>query len=131
MAAADTALRCLLSDLERCLKINQRALLGRDLDEIERGTVDLIHLQKVLARISDSEPGSSSGEIDGVNRISLPWETHDAAIRTFQLGRVQQVLLQRAQQSLRMVSYLLAGPHVSYAPVTTSSAGKTFMVRGG
>jgi len=98
----------ILEHLETSLRASQRALLVRDLAELERLTVEQVALRQALAKtVARRSPGSDS----------LATHLSDQARRVLQLGRVQVVLLGRAQQSLRAIANLLAGTHAGYTSV--------------
>ena len=90
----------LLSQLEQSLASSEHALLARDLAAIEEGTAEQARLLALL-ELRSSEPVLSA------QRILL-------AQRVLDRGRVQLVLLARAQRSSRIIANLVAGSQAGY-----------------
>lgn len=104
----------LLHELETSLAASQRALLRSDVTGMETGTREQRRLQRALeilwaANRFDSRPSESAGQLRA------------AQMRVLYLGRVQVVLLRRAQQSLVVLGNLLAGTEASYRPAARAS----------
>ena len=115
------ASRALLGELEASLQASQSALLAHDVARLEECTCEQIGLQRSLEILWEAAhpPGSDAAQHDLAQYdLRLSAELRAAQIRVLRLGRVQAALLSRAQRWLRMVSNLLAGPEVSYAPLT-------------
>ena len=101
----DVRLR-ILSDLETSLRAAQRALLERNLVQIEQ----LTNEQRTLRNALGAHLAENKIEPD------LSPVFAGAAARVLQLGRVQAALLSRARQSLRTLSHVMAGTQVDYGP---------------
>lgn len=122
---SEQACLALLADLENSLRSSQAALLSRDVVQIEQLASEQAELRHALsaflhppdARIYGREITFSGARADAVRA---------AQARVLRLGRVQAALLRRAQQSLRAISHLLAGPLSGYGP---PSGGQGIVVR--
>lgn len=127
LAAASLAI---LKELETSLAASQKALLAHDLEGINQGTREQVRLQRALSILW----GKGTGE-DEIASTEATLETQDesdsdelviAAQRVLYLGRIQAALLARSQQTLKMISYLVAGPHATYeAPASNTIAVPT------
>ncbi|HTS36839.1 MAG TPA: hypothetical protein VMH04_14280 [Candidatus Solibacter sp.] len=117
----------LLAELKASFGDSQRALLRLDLAGIEHGTRDQWRLQRALQILwgvteGGQDEGLRSGVDIGPDRADAA-ALRAAVLEVLQLGRVQAVLLARAQRSLRMISHRVAGPHANYqAPASPASA---------
>jgi hypothetical protein len=118
----------LLRELEASLETSQKALLARDLESIEQETREQMRLQQSLAILLEN--GLVSEKCNGMpqtilRRVCNP-DTEQlllTAQRVLHLGWVQATLLNRAQQSLQMISRLLAGPSATYVPPSCALRG--------
>ena len=116
--------RRMLEQLEASLRLSQQALLARDLARIEQLSVE----QTVLCHALGSVRASA-----GCRTVATDSRTLAAAARVLELGRVQAELLCRAQQSLRMLSHVLAGAQADYGPpagLRQVAAGRALPSRG-
>jgi hypothetical protein len=105
--------------LEASLEATQKAVLARDLAELEQGTRDQMRLQRALAILwaeygmpTQPSPSTTAWLQSFAPQFAAEWRA--AQMRTLQLARVQAALLARAQRSLTMIANLLAGPESSY-----------------
>lgn len=126
-ASASQAALALLRELEASLEVTQKALLARDLAGFDEGMREQLRLLRACATGYGGDRTHSPDIL--ANRISslpleppLAAEMRATAFRVLQLGRVQQVLLVRAERSLRMLTNLLAGPASMYSPAPRPSA---------
>jgi hypothetical protein len=118
----DHAILAILGELEASLVASQKALLARDLDRIRDGTEQQLRLTRALMILGagPAKPGAGNGSLratpfrPGQGRISP--QLASAQNRVWHLARVQRALLRRAQQSLRMLTSLVAGPNAAYGP---------------
>jgi len=109
----------LLKDLSSSFRSSQSALLARDIRRIEQLTQEQAEAHRALS--SFLETSHSSGSLPSAifsgprgNAVRLEvW-------RVLKLGRIQSILLSRAQQSLQTLSHLLAGTQYVYAPAVSS-----------
>jgi hypothetical protein len=121
LAASSLAL---VQELEVSLERSQRALLARDLRGIEQGTLEQTRLQQKLAMLwpeaaSEKRRDKNAAAVTAcVGKLDVDAALLAAQRRVLHLGRVQASLLARAQQSLKMISYLAAGPQTTYGPPT-------------
>lgn len=95
----------LLADLESCLRASQSAVLGRDVERLEKLTAEQDLLRRALAVSFERHPPRGD------------W-LHAASKRVLHLGRVQLLLLLHAQQSLQVLVNIMAGSEAPYAPRT-------------
>jgi len=93
------------TSLETSLQSSQRALLDRDLERLETLTAEQRRLVRVLQA---TVPGETS---------PVGTALRCAQLRVQSLARIQQVLLERAQRSLQVLSNLMAGPQAPYSTV--------------
>ena len=109
----------LLGELETSLRFSQAVLLTRDVARIEHLTEEQEGLRRRLTAgfpLSDSE-------------FPLVGDAAMQALleRVLHLGRVQMVLLARAQRTLQMIAHLTAEPHFEYGHIAgraPASAGQ-------
>jgi hypothetical protein len=108
----------LLTQMETSLKTSQQALMARDLDGIEQGIRKQTDLQNALALLwsGDGHPREATPALTRGPTREDTRELRAAAARVLHVGRVQVLLLRRAQRSLTTVANLLAGPQASYDP---------------
>jgi hypothetical protein len=126
----------LLHDLETSLESSQRALLRGDAAGVETGTSEQRRLQRALEilwatngshlRGRDPENVGRAAEICWArpateSRSELAGQLRSAQMRVLHLGRVQAVLLRRAQRSLVVLGNLLAGTGACYSPAVRAS----------
>ena len=109
----------LLSDLEKSLGSSQTALHSRDLARLEQLTAEQGELLRALSAVFHRNDLGSS-VLSGILCVEQAKEIHEALARVLHLGRVQSALLKRAQQRLRTISNVLAGPHTTYGPAVNS-----------
>jgi hypothetical protein len=117
----------ILRELEASLAASQKALLARDLEGITQGTREQVRLQRALGilwgkSMSADEIGAPETAL-ATQYGSEPDEFVAAAQRVLYLGRVQAALLARSQQTLKMISYLVAGPNATYEPPAPKAIG--------
>lgn len=91
----------LLSDLEISLRASQQAVLGRDLEGLQRMTAEQARLRQTLAAMATSAADSS---------------VRAAQQRVLHAGRVQLLLLGHAQRWLEVLTNVLAGSGAPYVP---------------
>lgn len=126
-AGVDSEQACLvlLANLENSLRSSQAALLARDVIRIEQLASEQAELQHALSACLHSPDPSVPERED--NFFGPRGDAVRATqARVLHLGRVQSVLLRRAQQSLRAISHLLAGPQSDYGP---AASGQGIVVR--
>jgi len=104
-----------LRELEASLQASQRALLNRDVSELEQHTSEQVRLQKTLTSLWSCDAHSMASD-PACSDVELAVEVRAALIRVQHLSRIQAALVARAQQSLRIIENLLAGPQANYAP---------------
>jgi len=101
-----------LIELEASLQASQQALLSHDVALIEQHTCEQIRLRRLLEILWSRR--------DAAHDPAFLVEMRAAQMRVLHLGRVQAALLVRAQRWQSMLSNLLAGPEVNYAPPSHS-----------
>jgi hypothetical protein len=126
----------LLHEMETSLEASQRALLRGDAAGMETGTREQRRLQRALELLWAMDRSRSCPDdpknIGRAAEISFPrpapesmselsGELRAAQLRVLHLGRVQAVLLRRAQQSLVVLGNMLAGTGASYSPAAHAS----------
>src|SRR5579864_4758446 len=105
-AGVDSEQACLvlLANLENSLRSSQAALLARDVIRTEQLASEQAELQHALSAFLHAPDASVSEHED---KFSGPrgYAIRATQARVLHLGRVQSVLLRRAQQSLRAISH--------------------------
>ena len=124
LAAASLAL---LRELETNLEAGQKALLARDLDGMAQSTREQMRLAGALDILwrTGATVKESAGACDAAVTAARESEQEQlllAVERVLHLGRVQAALLVRAQQQLKMIGHLVAGPSASYGPSPAARA---------
>ena len=99
----------LLNDLESSLRSTEQAILGRDVERLERATEEQANLHHRLVMLP-------------MRGSSFSPAVREAQQRVLDLGRVQSALLERARQRLRMLANWIAGPEAQYRAVSAHSA---------
>lgn len=127
----DRSCLALLHQLETSLQASQRALLCGDVAGVELGTVEQRRLQAALEplwrRNRNHLRSDGLQEQDAPSRsipesaTELADELRAALIRVLHLGRVQAILLGRAQRSLVVLGNLLAGAGANYGPAARTA----------
>lgn len=107
----------LLNELDASLHASQKALLARDLSGLERRTTEQASMRRALEILRSRSLAPSD--------LRLARELHAAGQRVSHTARVQAALLARAQNWLRVIENLLAGPEAIYAPCTSSRLTST------
>jgi hypothetical protein len=107
----------LLRELEISLERSQRVLLSGDADAL---AVETAAQRRILTKLDalgkqDADAGRAGDSEICDTADSYPAKLHASAERVLHRGRVQQALLSRAGQRLRLISNLLAGPQLAYA----------------
>ena len=116
-----------LECLEALMLASQRALLAHDVSLLEQLTAQQAQLQRALSALAERDPahGARAAPTSRASstpvHASVPGALRAAQCRVSRLGRIQQVLLARAQASLHVLANCLAGPHASYEPVGGST----------
>jgi flagellar biosynthesis/type III secretory pathway chaperone len=125
----------LMRELAGSLEQAQAALLAGQLAPLEHYTAEQDELCARLRRLGEAGPGangslanSSSGPA-GARWHGLWQELRSIERQVHQLNRVHAALLRRAQQSLSMVSRLLASCDSTYAGVIDEAAAKAGCAR--
>src|SRR5208283_916155 len=115
----------ILEELESSLEASQKALLDRDYQRIEQGTLEQTRLARAFAVLVSRDASQDAALTDrdprnGVARneeeAQLVSALRSAAMRVLHLARVQAALLRRAQRSARMLAHLAAGSLAAYGP---------------
>lgn len=107
----------LLGHLAESLKASQQALLAHDRARLDRLTAEQTLLCQQLSLAATETTQKGCGEHLGSGSEAAPSaEIVAAHQRVLHLGRVQQFLLQRAQQSLRVIANLISGTRSGYVP---------------
>ena len=110
----------LLEQMELSLHASQKALLARDLAQLECHTGEQRRLQQALAILwqgTRTQPPSSPLETEDDRALGA--QLRRAQTRVLHLARVQAALLARAQRTLHMISNLLAGTGAGYGPAAS------------
>jgi len=111
----------LVTELEASLLTSQKALLTRNVARLEECTREQAYLRSELQVFASANGGAQANGPRGQNQDQED-ENEAAALRAaharvLHLARVQLVLLDRARQSLKIISHLVAGYEAGYAPL--------------
>jgi hypothetical protein len=117
----------LLQKLEESIVRGCEAMLKLDLEGIENGTREQLHLLQEFAGVGPQfakaarSPAKSSSETaeQGAADARL---VKAAALRVIHATRLQLALLARAQRKLRVLAHMLAGPGACYLPPSRGEA---------
>jgi hypothetical protein len=100
---SDLRMLSLLSELESSLRSSHRALLARDVSQLEVLTQQQSELQRAISNLqTDCNLGPSE-------------EVRFAQLRILHLARIQRGLLTRLHRGLTTLAHLLAGTHADYS----------------
>lgn len=118
-AGASATALALLDNLESTLVASRQALLARDVVRLEQLTDEQAQLLRELAKLLALGVGPHpDGPLAGASAAIILEPARQAAQRVLRLARIQHVLLERAQRSLRVLSHCLAGPQALFEPAS-------------
>ena len=100
---SDLRMLSLLSELESSLRLSHRALLDRDVSQLEVLTQQQSELQRAISNLQTDRSCTPSEEV------------RFAQIRILHLARIQRGLLTRLHRGLTTLAHLLAGTHADYS----------------
>lgn len=116
LAQVDLEQRCvaLLCDLEASVRASQKALLSRNLADIERLTSEQRELRDALSVFFSEDGGSRKAKLTPAVRA--------IAARVLALGRLQSGLLARAQRRVHALSSLRGATQFACGPMDRNFA---------